>query len=120
MKIRDIETAREALADALWWFKGFAAARPPAIDEGAGEHRDLEAKIGEVRSFLSRINRASIRRLGEETAIVLSFAEFERLVDAVRVPRFAETLMATQTIETVLAEYQAEEAAFRRGDHIPF
>lgn len=118
--IRDIETAREALADALWWFKGFAAARPASIDEGAGEHLNLERKIGEVRRFLNSVNRASIRRLGEETAIVLSFAEFERLVDAVRVPRLAETATAIQTIEKVLAEYRAEDAAFRNADHIPF
>lgn len=118
--IRDVEEAREALADAVWWLKGFAAARPPSIDEGAGEHRELEAKLGEVRRFLSRINRADVRRLGEETAIVLSFAEFERLVDAVRVPRLAETVAATQTIEKVLAEYRAEDDAARRGDDIPF
>lgn len=118
--IRDIEAARDAIADAVWWFKGFAAARPASIDEGAGEHRELEAKLGKVRHFLSRINRADVRRLGEETAVVLSFAEFERLVDAVRVPRLGETAMAIQTIEKVLAEYRAEDEAARRGDDIPF
>ncbi|AJA07417.1 hypothetical protein SKP52_02410 [Sphingopyxis fribergensis] len=118
--IRDIEAAREALADALWWFKGFAAARPASIDEGAGEHLDLERKIGEVRNFLTSVNQASIRRMGEETAVVLTFAEFERLVDAVRIPRLAETQIAIQTIEQVLAEYREEEHAARRGDEIPF
>lgn len=118
--IRDIEAARDALADAVWWLKGFAAARPASIDEGPGEHRDLEAKLGEVSTFLASINRASIRRLGEETAVVLSFAEFERLVDAVRLPRLAETIAATQVIEQVLAEYQAQDRAARNSSDIPF
>lgn len=119
MIIRDIEMAREALADALWWFKGFAAARPPSIDEGSGEHVALENQIREVRNFLGSINRASIRRLGEETAIVLTFAEFERLVDAVRVPRPAEMQAAIDTVEAVLAEYRIEEASARNLD-VPF
>lgn len=121
--IRDIEAARDALADALWWFKGFAAARPPSIDEGAGEHRDLERKIGDVREFLTSINRASIRRMGEETAIVLSFAEFERIADAIRGYNPVERMSAIQTVETVFAEYSAEEKRHRedqRNPNIPF
>ena len=114
--IRNIEVANEALADAIWWFKGFAAARPPAMDEGSGEHVALENKLREVRQFLHSIDRASIRRLGEETAIVLSFAEFERLVDAVRVPRPAEMQAAIDTIETVLAQYRIEEQSARSLD----
>jgi len=114
--IRNIEAANEALADAVWWFKGFAAARPPAMDEGSGEHIALESKLQEVRHFLNSINRASIRRLGEETAIVLTFAEFERLVDAVRVPRPAEIQSAINTVEAVLAEYRVEESSARDLD----
>ena len=114
--IRDIEGARDALADAIWWLKGFAAARPASIDEGSGEHVSLENKISEVRAFLASINRASIRRLGEETAIVLTFAEFERLVDAVRVPRPAEMQAAINTVEAVLAEYRMEEQSARNLD----
>lgn len=117
--IRNIEAASEALADAIWWFKGFAAARPPAMDDGSGEHVALEGQLLEVRQFLHSINRASIRRMGEETAVVLSFAEFERLVDAVRVPRPAEIQAAANTIEAVLAEYRSEEASARNPD-IPF
>ncbi|MGR4893381.1 hypothetical protein ACIPPQ_20345 [Sphingopyxis sp. LARHCG72] len=118
--ITDIETARDKLADAIWWLKGFAAARPASIDEGAGEHLRLESELTEVRVFLTNINNASIRRMGEETAVVLSFAEFERLVDAVRVPRLHETQIAIRTIEQVLAQYRDEEKAARRGDEIPF
>lgn len=114
--IRDIETAREALADAIWWFKGFAAARPASFDEGWGEHLTLENQMREVREFLSSINRASIRRLGEESAIVLTFPEFERIVDAVRVPRPAEIQAAINTVETVLAEYRHEEQSARNPD----
>lgn len=117
--IRSIDAANEMLADAIWWFKGFAAARPPAMDEGAGEHVVLESQLREVRLFLDSINRASIRRLGEETAIVLTFAEFERLVDAVRVPRSAEMQAAINTVEQVLAEYRIEEESSRSLD-VPF
>jgi hypothetical protein len=114
--IRDIQGADDALADAIWWFKGFAAARPASIDEGSGEHVALEGKIREVRAFLTSVNRASIRRLGEETAIVLTFAEFERLVDAVRVPRPKEIKDAIETVEKVLAEYRMEEHSARNLD----
>lgn len=118
--ITDIETARDKLADAIWWLKGFAAARPASIDEGAGEHLRLESQLNDVRAFLTHINNASIRRMGEETAVILSFAEFERLVDAVRVPRQGEVMVARQVIEDVLAQYRAEDLAARRGDEIPF
>lgn len=114
--IRNIQAADDALADAIWWFKGFAAARPPAMDEGSGEHVALEGNLKEVRHFLNSINRASIRRLGEETAIVLTFAEFERLVDAVRVPRPAEIQAAISTVEAVLSAYQTEEQSARNLD----
>lgn len=121
--IRDIEAARDALADALWWMKGFAAAQTDQTSMGAIEARDMENKIGDVRRFLNEVNHATIRRMGEETAIVLSFSEFERLVDAVRVPRLAETNIAIKTIENVLAEYRAEEKRHReaqRNPNIPF
>lgn len=121
--IRDIEAARDALADSLWWMKGYAAAQTDPSSMGAIEARDMENKIGDVRRFLNEIGHATIRRMGEETAIVLSFSEFERLVDAVRVPRLAETNIAIQTIENVLAEYRAEEKRHRevrRNPNIPF
>lgn len=114
--IRDIESADAALADAIWWLKGFAAARPASVDEGSGEHLSLESKVREVRAFLNSVNRASIRRMGEETAVVLSFAEFERLVDAVRVPRPKEIKDAIETVEKVLAEYRMEEHSARNLD----
>lgn len=113
--IRDIETARDRLADALWWFKGFAAARPASIDEGAGEHLHLEAALRDVRDLLSRINAGKTRRLGDHTAIVLTYAEFERLVDAVKSPEAAEMVAAGLVIEKVMKDYRAEHDEARHA-----
>lgn len=123
MSIKNIEAARDALADSLWWMKGYAAAQTDPSSMGAIEARDMENKIGEVRRFLNEINHATIRRMGEETAIILSFAEFERIVDAVRGYNAQEMQLANETVEAVLAEYRAEEKRHReaqRNPGIPF
>lgn len=120
MPIRDVQTASDRLADAQWWFKGFAAARPASIDEGSGEHTFLERQIAEVRAFLHRISTGKIRRMGDDTAIVLTYAEFERLVDAVKSPEAAEMVAAGLVIEKVVKEYRAEHAEARHAQTVPF
>ncbi|GEM70982.1 hypothetical protein SAQ01S_07480 [Sphingomonas aquatilis NBRC 16722] len=113
----DMQDARDKLADALWWMRGFAAAA-----EGRGTERDIAAKLSDVHAYLGDVQNGRLRRLGEETAIVLTFAEFERLVDAARVPDAREITSAKQTIEAVLAEYRREDEQARRSrnDQIPF
>lgn len=113
----DMQDARDKLADALWWMKGFAAASADASTE-----RGLVAKLNEVHAYLGDVQQGMVRRLGEETAVVLTFAEFERLVDAVRVPQLEEIGAAKQTVEPVLAAYQREDQRARRdrNPNIPF
>lgn len=118
--IRDINTATEALADAIWWFKGFAAARPPSMDEGSGEHVSLEGKLREVRQFLNALEEARFRRLGDEKAIVIAYAEFERFVDAARPDATWQDLKsASDTAKAILEAYR-HEAESARNLNIPF
>lgn len=118
--IRDIEQAHAALADAIWWLKGFAAARPSDVDEGAGEHRHMEARLQDVRNWLHSLTTGSFRRLGDERAIVLTYGEFERLVDASRPGSTrADIELAGETVRTVLDAYR-DEAMRSRNLDIPF
>ncbi|QTH19750.1 hypothetical protein HRJ34_15385 [Rhizorhabdus wittichii] len=118
--IRDIEQAHAALADAIWWLKGFAAARPASIDEGAGEHRQMEARLQDVRNWLHSLTTGSFRRLGDEKAIVMTYAEFERFVDAARPAATWDDLkLASDTAKTILDAYR-DEATRSRGLEIPF
>jgi hypothetical protein len=115
--IRDIETARDRLADALWWLRGFSAAAVAGPDEVADR---LATEISEVREYLNEMQRGSVRRLGDEQAIVLSYAEFEHLVDAARPGAAREDLsLASTTIHKVLAEYAAEKQR-ANDDKFPF
>ena len=118
--IRDIEQAHAALADAIWWLKGFAAARPPSIDEGSGDHVVMENRLQEVRNWLHSLAQGSFRRIGDEKAIVMTYAEFERFIDAARPQATWEDLnLAAETGRTILAAYR-DEAARSRNLDIPF
>lgn len=115
--MRDMQEARDKLADALWWMRGFAANG----EDGTVVH-SLAGKLADVHAYLARVQLGDIRRLGDETAIVMTFAEFERLVDAIRVPRPEEIKSAVDTVEAVLAAYRREEqrAVRDRNPEIPF
>jgi len=107
-----MQDARDKIADALWWMRGFAACSTSIL------HADLADKLSEVNGYLLDVQRGRVRRLGDETAVVMTFAEFERLVDAVRVPRPQEIKLAVDTIEAVLADYRRDEA--RCNEDVPF
>ena len=110
--MRDMQEARDKVADALWWMRGFAASSSSVV------HADLADKLTEVNSYLQKVQNGQVRRLGDETAVVMTFAEFERLVDAVRVPRPEEIKIAIDTINAVLADYTREDR--RRNQDQPF
>ena len=110
--MRDMQEARDKVADALWWMRGFAASSTSVV------HVDLTDKLTEVNSYLQKVQNGQVRRLGDETAVVMTFAEFERLVDAVRVPRPEEIKIAIDTINSVLADYTREDR--RRNQDQPF
>jgi hypothetical protein len=110
--ITDIARAGEQIADAIWWFKGFAAANVPACGmmNPDNDASSLAEQLREIRIFLDRIKDGKVRRLGEEKAIVLTYAEFERIYDYVAHPRAgeAEKADAVLTIRQVLDDYHRE------------
>lgn len=111
MIVRDIEHARDMLADALWWLKGFAAA-------ATSDHDDivygLSEGLREVRVWLESLQSGHVRRLGDERAIVLTYPEVETLLDGLREhapPRHRQ--IALGTLRAVFDSYQAEARAAR-------
>ena len=117
--MRNLDQAQDALADALWWLKGFAAGQ-----EDGTEARDLSDKLRLVREYLDNIAEGWVRRIGDERAVVVTYAEFERLIDAF--PRSLqldeEQEAGRATVRAVLAKYQLEarEARDRANPEIPF
>ena len=83
--IRDHEQADRALADALWWLKGFAAAAPNehASNTAAG----MAESLRDIRQWLGNLSLGDRRLLGTNErcfAVVLTEHEFEVLVDGLR------------------------------------
>lgn len=66
------------LADAAWWFKGFAASKP--LDPEAGA---LSRKLADVRVWLNSLSEGLARNIGMhgDPSIVLTSVEFEILHD---------------------------------------
>lgn len=88
--IRDHEQADSALADALWWLKGFAAARPEDHECTAA---DLADKLRDTRQWLGHLSLGDKRLLGTNErcfAVVLTEHEYEVLVDGLRSDRSSE------------------------------
>lgn len=123
MMIKSVEHALGVLADGIWWFKGFAAARPPAIDEGCGEHQALENGLREIRLWLARVTEGKVRRLGDDAtgSIVLTYPEFEAIYDFVGHLNSgeAEKERAVSTVRRVIEEYRHEEASATNPE-VPF
>lgn len=115
--MRTMQDALDKVADALWWARGFAAAR-----DGDTVSPVLADQLRGVHEYLRKVQHGEVRRLGEETAVVMTFPEFERLIDAVRVPEPREIKAAAETVEAVLAAYRREEQRNRRdrNSDIPF
>ena len=116
--IRTVDKAHGVIADMVWWLKGFCAARPPSIDEGDGAHLTLRDQLGEVRQWLGRIERAEVRRIGDEQAVVLRYGEFEQIYDGLAHPggTLEDRAAARTVVKRILSEYQIEAASERNLD----
>lgn len=119
--VKTAERAHGVIADMVWWLKGFAAARPPSIDEGDGAHLKLRDDLGEVRRWLARIEQGKTRRIGDEQAIVMTYAEFEVIYDGLRRGvNLVERTAARDVVVKVLGQYQRECIDARNCDELPF
>lgn len=83
--IRDHEQADNALADALWWLKGFAAAAPNehASNTAAG----MAESLRDIRQWLGSLSLGDKRLLGTNErcfAVAMTEHEYEVLVDCLR------------------------------------
>jgi hypothetical protein len=118
MRILDIKDACDRLADIIWWHKGFNAA---CREE---ERNDVGERAREVRSFLDRVSEGDVRRLGEETVIVLKFHEWEAITDflLMRPAGASERAVAISTVQKIHQQYQDEDRLWRESKNpdIPF
>lgn len=111
------EQADSRLADAIWWFKGFAVAtqRRCAMDCDQDPTEGLGESLRSVRNWIDRLSRGSTRLIGtnERTyAIALTEQEFEVLFDGIRSEgNLAEVGHARALAGKILAEFQAEVKA---------
>lgn len=119
--IHTVDKAHGVIADMVWWLKGFCAARPPSIDESDGSHLRLRDQLGEVREWLGRVERAEVRRIGDEQAIVLRYGEFEQIYDALAHPggTMEDRINARATVKRILTEYQREHGSATNPE-VPF
>jgi hypothetical protein len=115
--IKDVEQAHAALADALWWLKGFSSALPENPDA-----RAMAESLRQVREYLTRIADGWVRRIGAERAFVMSYADFEVLYDGIAHPRSTDTdrERAAEKMRALLAQYQAEACEAAANPQIPF
>lgn len=124
--IRDQESAAGALADAIWWFKGFAAAQPE-FERATPAH--LAENLRLARLWLEGLTCGGYRLLGVHDsafAIALTEAEFEQLWDALRTDgskQGAEEREAVRArLKPVLDQFNAERRALAdsRNMEVPF
>jgi hypothetical protein len=113
MTVKNIKDADDALADAHWWMKGFIAAQP--LSEPNNVAIDLSRNIRNVRDFLIDLNAGRIRRLGDETAIVLTFREWEQIGDflMIKPDSIEERDIASAVFKNVHEEYRQQEEFYR-------
>ena len=115
MTVKNIKDADDALADAHWWMKGFIAAKSPSEPNQVAI--TLDQKLQNVRNFLSEVNAGRIRRLGDETAIVLTFHEWEQIGDSLMIKpdSIGEREIASAVFKKVHQEYRQQEEHFQQS-----
>jgi hypothetical protein len=117
------ELADSTLADALWWFRGYAAARQTdEHDQTFG----LAEKLRRARQWLSSLASGEKRLVGlheRELGIVLTEGEFEMVYDALR---FGDRT-PKEEIEQIVGKlryaydrFSAEKSALSEDPDIPF
>jgi hypothetical protein len=117
------ETTDSALADALWWFRGFAATRQ------TGEHDQtfgLAEKLKRARSWLNSLASGEKRLVGlheRELGIVLTEGEFEMVYDALRfgdrTPK-EEVEQIVGKLRYAYERFSTERSAMKYDPDIPF
>lgn len=117
------EQADNALADALWWFRGHSAARP--MDE-RDQTYDLGEKLLNVRNWLKDLATGDRRMIGlheRHLGIVLTEGEFETVFDALRYPTDTPTPEREQIVAKMRRAYDrfaTERSALNADPEIPF
>lgn len=115
MSVKNIKDADDALADAHWWMKGFIAAQSSLHPNQIAI--TLDRKLQNVRNFLLDVGAGRVRRLGDETAIVLTFHEWEQIGDALmqKPDSIREREIASAVFKKVHEEYRQQEDDFRQS-----
>ena len=119
MAIETADQAHAKLADAFWWLRGFEASTTSDHDDIA---RELWTGLRDVREYLNRIASGYVRRIGDEQAIVLTYAEFEAIYDFVGHlnANEEEKGRAVVACRTILDAYQQEARRARELPEIAF
>lgn len=103
MKINEAQEAHDALADVLWWMRGYAAATSDHVAHG------MVDKLLNIQQWIDAVKWAGIRRLGDETAIVVKFSEWEKICDfLIQQQRPTELEIAMGVARQVHGEYRKE------------
>lgn len=121
--IRDQISADDRIADVLWFLKGMAAAARD--DDTAAELKGLAQSLAEVRRWLIDLADGDLRLLGHhdgDLRIVLAEHEFEKLVDAIKVPEGKERDLALELIPEIYKQFDFERKRFaaRNNPEVPF
>lgn len=121
--INDQERAEGILADALWWFRGFAASAKGANARTAAE---LAENLRETRIWLQRVSTGHQRLLGNNErafGVALTGYEFEVLVDGLRSePGSTDHEEALAYAKRIADDLRQEQKRFvaRLGPEVPF
>lgn len=114
--------ADNALADALWWLRGFEAATTSDHDDTV---RRLWTGLRAIRVWLNEAATGDHRLLGttdRHRAVVITEAEFERMHDGLRGLTNEDRELGLSTSHAILAAFQREavEIANASNPDIPF
>ncbi|MFZ5743434.1 MAG: hypothetical protein ACOY7T_03005 [Pseudomonadota bacterium] len=116
--------ADDRIADAIWFFKGMAAA---ARDEDtASQVNALAESLGEVRRWMADIGDGDQRLLGRhegDLRVILAEHEFEKMVDAIRgKPTQEDINLALPLIGPICEQLNFERKRFagRYDPEVPF
>ena len=118
----DPTTADDRLADAIWWFKGFAAAHPA---EERGEVAAMAENLRHIRLWLGSLEIGDRRLLGQNEftfACVLTECELEVIIDGLRSTDGPSMLAALEKTQAIYKQFDGERRALlnSRNLEIPF
>lgn len=121
--IRNQYEADNALADALWWLKGYAAA---ASGEAQDDAQAMAEKLSDARRWLNDLTDGSKRMLGineRQLAIALTENEYEVIVDGLHdKENSGERLQALEITKPITAQLREERLSLiaSQSGEVPF